>query len=747
MVNNLVVEGLNAMLWILQSWVWVGGVAWCGLAIGMFGLMPMDVTGIRDATTWDWVKSRIRRMSLLGLVVVVVPLPWLTNHLYCNVLDSVTQEGCLQMTDFRDSVYRQAGILMVLSGAGGFVLGMIWGRFFYTWISHITRRLRYRVAEDAMPDIRDLASRKRRTVAKDYDPRKYYDENRRSLFVGLSEKRKPVMLREKDFEGRHLEVIGPTGFGKGVLIGVIVDQLIRMNAREDCRNVVIAIMPKQDLWLPHIMEQACEAVGCEFTFFDMLSARRGGGWSPLSAGTPEERRTRLMIMLGMGETGSDADFYKLGEKQQIDSLMDREEHSCLQALRDSLVEEGKKKRKQGGAAAMRAIDTLNEFCRMDTFLAPEREAGLNIPQLLESEEPAALYVNSSLTHETVLKMTKGLITEITQQAMSLAAQGRRRTRVWLIVDELRFLISESFDKALATVGMYQMNIIAAYQSPTDLEKGADRGVNGRAIAHSVHTNMQLKLMYRIGEGDQARWAAEQTGTKWLSVTGRESAQVDGFGAEKWSQERSVQKMREYHVSENEFKALAKREGVLIAPERLAQVIHTAHVPVEPRTDFYAKDYVNCDPAWLNGDAGEVEAEDESPEAMPGSVDFEIEPVPEREMGDIELGMAEEFKRKKGVELSGGERDLESGNLPERDLKEGDSAKGKSEVEGSGEPLSEEGVDDNGAALEGKVGEKNGGGESKGSGKKLRPKPGAELFRKEEEKKPTAKELRRKMSGG
>lgn len=117
------------------------------------------------------------------------------------------------------------------------------------------------------------------------------------------------------------------------------------------------------------------------------------------------------------------------------------------------------------------------------------------------------------------------------------------------------------------------------------------------------------------------------------------------------------------------------------------------------------------------------------------------------MGDIELGMAEEFKRKKGVELSGGERDLESGNLPERDLKEGDSAKGKSEVEGSGEPLSEEGVDDNGAALEGKVGEKNGGGESKGSGKKLRPKPGAELFRKEEEKKPTAKELRRKMSGG
>ena len=719
MGQDFVTGMVRILLFVLQGPWWSMGLMACFLAIGLWGLTPLDSVSIREATSWDIVKTRIRRVALMALLVVFAPMPWFAGMLFCDGLSGATVESCSQMTDFRNSLYWRGLYIGVASLAGGWALGLLWARVVYTHISHLSRKMRYRVSDESMTDIRALAGKVKGAA---YDPRKYYDREMMSIFVGLNEEGKRVMLSRRELEGKHLEVIGPTGFGKGVVVGTMIDQLIRMNARSDTRNVVIAIMPKQDLWLPHIMSQAAAAVNCRFRFFDMLSRERGGGWAPLAAGTPEEKRTRLMIMLGMGETGSDADFYKLGEKRQIDAIMDEHQDSSLEKLRNRLQEAGKAK---GATAAVRAIDTLNEFCRLDTFTAPADRAGLNIPRILESDEPEIVYVNSSLTHETVLKMTKALIAEITQQGMSLWAQGRRKTHVWLFVDELRFLVSETFDKAAATVGMYGMNIVAAYQSPTDLEKSGDKTINGRAIAHSVHTNMQVKLIYRVAEGDQARWAAEQTGTKWISITGREEAEADRFGSEKWSQKRSIQKVKDYHISENELKALPKRVGVLIAPERLAQLVYTAHVPVEQKEDFYSPvsegrrakrvAKANGDGGGEFGEPAQGASSDEKPEKgeeAPESYEIWGEDVPEALPAELRTRenaeqSGEEVFAKVAERLSAGERSTDvaepagagdgekdrSGNqepgMYVRDQK--DAVKEKSRAKGNGKRRNRSGV--------------------------------------------------------
>ena len=582
MGDNLVWQIVQLLRYVLENNIWVvTGMVSFGV-LGMFGATPLDVEKIREPDSWDYLMTRVRRLAVFAVVMFVLPLPGFTSYLYCVQFGVADPGGCSAFGSFRNGLYLRGGISMLSAAAIAWLIGFVWSRTVWTWWSHWSRKLRFKVSDEELPDIRNLAGKLR---MKAYDPRKHYDRRRSDMFVGLNQDGKRVLLSEKDWEGRHMEVIGPTGFGKGVVVGALIDQLIRMNARSDRKHVVIAIMPKQDVWLPHIMSQAAQSVGSKFRFFDMNSRHKGGGWAPLSVGTSEERRTRLMTMLGMGATGSDADFYKLGEKKVLDVIMDSKEHSCLVKLKNELEEAGKKK---GATAAVRAIDTLNEICRMDTFTAPPEKAGLNVERLLTSDQPEILYVNSSLTHETVLNMTKALLLEITQQAMSLQVQGKRKTHIWLFVDELRFLVSESFDKALATCGMYNMNIIAAYQSATDLEKVSDKNLNGRAIQHSVHTNMQLKLVYRVGEGDQAKWAAELTGTKWLSITGREEAEADRFGAEKWTASRSVQKTEGYYFSENELKALPKRCGILIAPERLAQMVFTAHVPVEQIEDFYSQ---------------------------------------------------------------------------------------------------------------------------------------------------------------
>ncbi len=574
---RFIVEGLISYA---DSGFWlVAGVLSVMLLSG-FGLMPLDAEKIRDAGTIDVVLTRVRRISLLWLFVFFLPAPWMAAYLMCGLYGESFPESCVSARVWRDAMYWSLAFPLVTAVAFALLLSFAIRRYVITTWSSWLRKWRYRVSDDKLSDIRSLAGK---IKVKAYDPTKYYQtKGWDQIFVGLGSDGAPKYIDTKTLRGTHMEVIGPSGCGKGVVIGAILDQIIRMKDAKDRGSVVIAIMPKQDLWLPHVMQQSAKAAGCKFRFFDMGNRAKGGGWAPLAAGDAREKRTRLMAMLGMAESGSDADFYKLGEKRILDNILDKKDFGLVDL--NMALEKAAKANK--GAAAIRAMDTLAEYSMIDTFSVSAEDAGLRIMDVLEGDRPEVIYVNSSLTDETVLKMTRALILELTQQAMSLKVKGRRKTHVTLFIDELRYLVSEAFDKALATVAMYDMHVIMAYQSATDVEKVGDRNLNGRAIAHSIHTNAQIKLLYRVGDEDQARWAASQTGTQYKTVTGREEVQVDPLGSEKWGGKLMVERKEEYFYPENLFKALPERAGVLIVPAKRAELLFTAHVPVQQTTRFY-----------------------------------------------------------------------------------------------------------------------------------------------------------------
>ena len=570
---------LDGLILYADSSYWLlGGVLCAGLLSG-FGITPLDAGGIREPGAVDLALTRVRRASLLWLAACFLPVPWIVGFVMCGLYGGDYPDVCRSAVVWRNSLYLAAALPFVTAIAFGWLLSFAIRRYVITTWSSWTRKWRYRVSSDRLSDIRNLAGKIR---SKEYDPRKYYDSKSwERIFIGLGADGKPKYIDTETMRNTHMEVIGPTGCGKGVVVGVILDQLIAMNGARGPGNVVIAVMPKQDLWLPHVMERRARAAGCGFRFFDMAKRAKGGGWAPLAAGDMREKRTRLMSMLGMGESGSDADFYKLGEKRILDEVTQREDFG-LTDLRDALEREAKENKR----VAIRAIDTLSEFIRVDTFSVSAARAGLRTVDVMESDRPEIIYVNSSLTDETILKMTRALILELTQQAMSLRSKGRRKTHVTLFIDELRFLVSEQFDKALATVAMYDMNLIFAYQSATDIEKVGDRNLSGKAISHSVHTNAQIKLIYRVGDEDQARWAASQTGTQYKTVAGREEVQVDKTGSEKWGERLMVEKKEEFFYPENLFKSLPARAGVLIVPGKRAELVFTAHVPVSQTSDFY-----------------------------------------------------------------------------------------------------------------------------------------------------------------
>ena len=201
-------------------------------------------------------------------------------------------------------------LLYSVSGMGVAVLfKLLYSRFVATELSSLKRKFRFNVSGDKESDIRDVVGK---LNTKKYLPQKFYKAGK--IFIGLNAKNIPQYIDSDQFHETHTEIIGPTRTGKGVVMGVIANQQITRG------NTFIFHDPKNDTFLPHILKESADKAGSKFIFFD-LNEDGPGHWSPFEGGIKREQRSRLMWALGMKETGSDADFYKLGEKQTIDLLL------------------------------------------------------------------------------------------------------------------------------------------------------------------------------------------------------------------------------------------------------------------------------------------------------------------------------------------------------------------------------------------------------------------------------------------
>ena len=560
---------LTSLVEIVSGEFWVFSGVFLLFFLGVIGLWPLDVEQTKEGgkirLSGD-VAVKLRRAGLLGVFVflaapvVMWGLGCLNGVKFCQTLGGYATE-------------RMTAMLLPLGSAWllGKMLRIVWKRYYETWFSHWLRRIRYNVAHEKLSDIRDVVGK---VEEKSFVPEKYYDLEGDRIFVGVGGDGKGIYLKGKKFRDTHFEIIGPTGTGKGVAVGCLLDQAIAMS-KVGRGSVVVAIMPKPDIWLPHVLKKRADECGVDFQYLDLSDRKKGGGWEPFLGGNARQGRARIMAMMGMNETGGESDFFKLGEKKTIDGLLEMGRLSARQLYKKLAADTSDRR-------AIRAVNALSEVLRVDAF-CPKPGEGLSVEKLLTDEKPSVLYVVSHLTDDVILKMTRILLMEIAQLAISL--DQRRKHHLTLFVDELRFLVSAEFDEALATLSMYRSNVVMAYQSPNDLEKVRDKNLNGAAIAQSIHVNAQLKLLYRVGEEEPATWAAGQTGVQYKNVTTREETQIEG-ATEKWGNKRFVEKKEEWFITPNVFKALPSRVGVLINPGQKAELVYTSHVPVGRSDDLY-----------------------------------------------------------------------------------------------------------------------------------------------------------------
>lgn len=432
-------------------------------------------------------------------------------------------------------------------------------------LSSWTRKFRIKQSGDSLSDIRvEVAKIK----AKDFNPQDYYHPTK--MFLGLDEHGEPIYMDDAVFRKNHLKVIGPSQTGKGVNLGVLLDQAIKKGWGAWFVDM------KPDDFIYDIMRESCERNGRPSPTVLDLNGYGDGFYAPFANGTMRERRERVVKAFSMADTGQTADFYKRNEREVLDFLMpfwDGTLGDLKKLLRGKHPEINDQKRQWIQMNCGSIQSNTSEFSQLETLCA-SREQSFNVSEALESGQ--VVYVRSHMKDTIVRKGTVALLDEVVQ----IALRKPLPSPVFMVIDECRFVVSDTLADALATVLSKGINMALAYQSVMDLMNLPDKSLNAESIKVGIETNTQVTLSYRANDHETAEWVSLQTGTAQKNVTKMEKVEVNEGGAEVWGTERTVGQVEEQLITANQLLSLPPRVGALIRPNTLSSLVYTCWVPIK-----------------------------------------------------------------------------------------------------------------------------------------------------------------------
>lgn len=564
----------------LSSWLdpWL----WITTGIILFILCVIGISPIKDeveSSTPELALIKIRRLLLAILATLYLLIPLIVALLSAVVLRSDWYE---LFNSFFFSVVDSLKHLWTAPAAGllaGLFLRIGWKRYYMPLRSRFWRQLRFKQSADSLSDIR---KEKSRLEPQTFLPAKFYKNGQ--FCYGLDEGKKPVYIAEEIWQVHNQKIIGPTQTGKGVLIGVQLDQSIRKN------HCTIFVDPKGDKHAIHIMHQACKETGRKLIVLDFSSISANLAWEPFLNGSTRERRARLHFAFGLKDTGADADFYKANERKVIDSVWDHWDGTISDL--ESILSVGK-----NADNSKRTLSYLGEWLHLPAF--NNQENNFSLDEFIESG--GVLYVRSSLQDETVIKGTTVFLMDLAQTLMRLYTENRRPNHVFAVIDEVRFLMTDLLADSLATICGFDAHFAIAYQSVLDIRNLKDKNINAAAVEQSVNINCKQTICYMAADTETAEWISDQTGEIQKSVTRMEGIEINELGGEVWEKRRVLNREAENYITPNVLRMMPERTGVLLLPSELAKILYTCWVPV---TENYApekpeKEFVFQEPGKEN----------------------------------------------------------------------------------------------------------------------------------------------------
>ncbi len=446
----------------------------------------------------------------------------------------------------------------------------IFKRYVFPWFSNLKNATRIRLSNSNESDIRVEEGELKQS---NIDPKTKYKN--KHILIGMSPEDSPIYLDYEDWKFKHMRIVAPSTTGKGVLIGSMLDQVIRLG------SLPIMIDGKPDRHAKAIMQKACQDVGrsfIEINFYD----KSDYCFEPYLCGTISEIKQRLWMDLDLKDSGTMADHYKKNERHFISEFIKSGWDRKIQSLLTCLIN-------QKEFNAVGSIEVLEEFMLMPAINCQKNI--LDIDSLLQSN--TVIYIRSSLKDTQIKKATNCLLMNIIQSINRQDFKGEVHRPIF--VDEVKFFVSELLAESLATIADFGANFVLTYQSYSDILSISDQRVNAKAVAKSIDTNCLITYAGQASDGESAEYFEKETGTVIKKVYDRLKISTNETGGDQFEGEAFLTNKESALITLNQFLTFPKRVGVLINKPYTAKIVRTSFIPIdtEKEYDYHKPIYSNA----------------------------------------------------------------------------------------------------------------------------------------------------------
>ena len=347
------------------------------------------------------------------------------------------------------------------------------------------------------------------TLKRPYDVRRYLH---RSIFVGLVPTRKkagrtsrlkPLWLDAEVFHKNHAGFIGASGSGKTKLAALALVQL------HEGGDAVVVFDPKNDEFLPGILRSAAQRTGAPFVYIDLRVDTPQV--NPLQGSTPAEMSLLLQAGLGLDPTGDPGvDYYRGADREACDFLCDRRPKGMIDLIR------------KGGSIKM--VTDATHFWRTLQALARVKAFHTNDgPDLARTISTGGIiYIAGSTTDLHVVAAQRMLLALVCQIITARSRAGARQ--VVLMLDEFKYMLSNSALRALGTIRDRRCNLLLAFQSFKDL---ADCGSLNPVAVRGAADNCTINFIYKLSDRATAEDFVKMAGDDRVMVESVNKDMIEG----------------------------------------------------------------------------------------------------------------------------------------------------------------------------------------------------------------------------
>jgi len=327
-----------------------------------------------------------------------------------------------------------------------------------------------------------------------YDPLKFINI-KKGCFVGKDRFGKPIYIDWQKINESHAQVLGESGAGKGVILGLIAYQCILQ------RQPLVWFDPKFDSHSPKLLMQAAKTANTKFHFVN-LNPNQSAQFNLFADSTENEIEEMLVAGFNLRPTGADADFYR-GKDEDAALLM------AQIAVNENLLSVPEVfLHSQKVSEITEQENFWRKFKKLASLEAINTKEGLNLKNAVLKGE--IIYIVGSTENERVIILQKMLMVRILQIIKGRDRAVKNRP-ICLVFDEFKYLLSSTSISALGVIRDFDAHCILAHQSLGDLEECV--AVSPKAAYGAVLDNTSLKFVYKISDADHAERLSKLAGKK------------------------------------------------------------------------------------------------------------------------------------------------------------------------------------------------------------------------------------------